>query len=105
MKTQFYASVALAALAIPAAAYAQSTGTVDAEADTIIVTGTRTSNVEGIKTPPTPKAQTVLDQEFISRQGAGQSILNALNVVPSVNFTNNDPYGSSGGTGVSVYIE
>jgi iron complex outermembrane recepter protein len=95
MRNQFLASVAVAAIAMPGAAYAQSTGTIDAEE--IIVTGARTSTVEGVLTPPTPKAQTVLDQEFIGRQGAGQSILNALNVVPSVNFTNNDPYGSSGG--------
>ncbi len=95
MRYTFFASVAVAAIVLPGAAYAQSTGTVDAEE--IIVTGARTSTVEGIITPPTPKAQTVLDQEFIGRQGAGQSILNTLNVVPSVNFTNNDPYGSSGG--------
>lgn len=96
MKKQLFAGVALAALALPATVFAQSTGTVDAE-EAIVVTGTRTSTVQGILTPPTPKAQTVLDQDFITRQGAGQSILNALNVVPSVNFTNNDPYGSSGG--------
>ncbi len=96
MRNYFSASVALAAIAMSGTAYAQSTGTVDAE-DTIVVTGSRTATVQGIKTPSTPKAQTVLDQEFISRQGAGQSILSAINVVPSVNFTNNDPYGSSGG--------
>lgn len=95
MRNQFLASVAVAAVIIPGAAYAQSTGTIDAEE--IVVTGARSSTVQGILTPPTPKAQTVLDQDFITRQGAGQSILNALNVVPSVNFTNNDPYGSSGG--------
>jgi iron complex outermembrane recepter protein len=95
MRHQFLASVAIAAFILPGAAFAQSTGTVDAEE--IVVTGARTRSVEGVITPPTPKAQTVLDQEFISRQGAGQSILNALNVVPSVNFTNNDPYGTSGG--------
>jgi len=98
MRTQLFAGVALVALALPSAAHAQSTGTIDAEEATIVVTASRTSTgVEGVTTPPTPKAQTVLDQEFIGRQGAGQSILNALNVVPSVNFTNNDPYGSSGG--------
>jgi iron complex outermembrane recepter protein len=95
MRNQFLASVAVAAIIVPGAAYAQSTGTVDAEE--IVVTGARSSTIEGVITPPTPKAQTVLDQEFITHQGAGQSILNTLNVVPSVNFTNNDPYGSSGG--------
>jgi iron complex outermembrane recepter protein len=96
MKNQFFAGVALAALAFPGVSFAQSTGTVDAE-ETIVVTGSRSAGVQGVITPATPKAQTVLDQEFIGRQGAGQSILNAINIVPGVNFTNNDPYGSSGG--------
>ena len=57
MRHVFLASVAVAAIVLPGAAYAQSTGTVDAEE--IVVTGARTSTVEGVVTPPTPKAQTV----------------------------------------------
>ena len=39
----------------------------------------------------------MLGQELIERQAPGQSILQTVNLVPGVNFTNSDPYGSSGG--------
>src|SRR4029450_8296514 len=35
--------------------------------------------------------------EFISRQTPGQSVLDSINLLPAVNFTNNDAYGSAGG--------
>jgi len=79
------------------AAFAQSTGSVEAE-KSIIVTGTRTRSVGGVQTPDTPKAKVVLDQAMISRSNAGQSILDTVNLVPGVSFQNNDAYGSAGGT-------
>ena len=79
------------------AAFAQSTGTVEAE-KTIVVTGTRAHSVGGVQTPDTPKAKVVLDQQIISRSNAGQSILDTVNLVPGVSFQNNDAYGSAGGT-------
>ena len=105
MKKQLFNGVAFAALAISgsamfaAPAFAQSTGTIDAEeGDAIIVTGSRTrTGINGIETPDTPKARTVLDNAYIRTQAPGQSILQTINIVPSVNFTNNDPFGSSGG--------
>ena len=87
---------ALAALAT-GNAYAQSTGSQVLENQEIIVTGTRTQGVSGVVIPDEPKARTVLTQEFIGRQAAGQSVLQTINQIPGVNFTNNDPYGSSGG--------
>jgi iron complex outermembrane recepter protein len=96
MRNQFLASVAVAAIVMPAAAYAQSTGTIDAEE--IIVTGSRSSTgIQGIQVPDSPKARTVLSNEVLRTAAPGQAILNAINIVPSVNFTNNDPFGSSGG--------
>jgi iron complex outermembrane recepter protein len=96
MKNQFYASVALSALMVPGIAFAQSTGTIAAEEE-IVVTAVKTTGVQGVEVPDTPKARTVISQELIQTQSAGQTVINVLNVVPSVNFTNNDPYGSSGG--------
>lgn len=88
---------ATTALILPAAAFAQSTGTIAAEEE-IIVTGTRSQNgVEGIVAPDSTKARAVLTQEIIARQSPGQTILNTVNLVPGVNFTQSDPYGSSGG--------
>jgi iron complex outermembrane recepter protein len=96
MRNQFLASVAVAAIVVPGAAYAQSTGTVDAEE--IVVTGARSSTgIGGVLVPDSPKARTELSNEVLRTAAPGQAILNAINVVPSVNFTNNDPFGSSGG--------
>ena len=99
MKNQFFAGVALATLAVSGTAFAQSTGTIAAEeGETIIVTGSRASQApQGIEVPDTPKARTILTNEYLRTQNPGQSVLQTINIVPSVNFTNNDPFGSSGG--------
>ena len=91
--------MAFAALIVPSAAFAQSTGTISAEeGDEIVVTGARErAPLQGIDVPDTPKARTVLTNEYLSTQNPGQSVLQSINIVPSVNFTNNDPFGSSGG--------
>ncbi len=102
MKNQFYVGAALMAISAStvlasSGAYAQSTGTIDAEEE-IVVTGAREDKgIQGVVIPDTPKARTVLNQELIQTQAAGQSVISIINIVPSVNFTNNDPYGSSGG--------
>lgn len=98
MKSYLFRSVAVAALIVPTAVAAQSSGTVDFEEETIVVTGSRNTGVAGVIAPDTAKAKAVLTQEFISRQNPGQTILDTINQIPSVNFQNNDAYGSSGGT-------
>ncbi|HEY1145744.1 MAG TPA: TonB-dependent receptor plug domain-containing protein, partial [Allosphingosinicella sp.] len=88
---------ATSALVLPAMAMAQSTGsqTVDEE---IVITGARAKNgVDGFLTPDSTKAKAVLTQGLIERQIPGQTILNTINLIPGVNFTNSDAYGSSGG--------
>lgn len=92
---KFAALLCSTAVFMPAAAFAQSTGTVETE---IVITGTRTRQVGGIEVPDTTKAKAVVGKELINRQQSGQTILNVINLVPSVNFTNSDPYGSSGGS-------
>jgi iron complex outermembrane receptor protein len=87
-----------AACIVPAAAHAQSTGTVEFEKEAIVVTGSRTRDVGGIQAPDAPKAKAVVTQELISRSGPGQTVLDTINVVPGVSFQNNDAYGNSGGT-------
>ena len=99
MRTKLFAGVAFAALMIPGAAFAQSTGTVDFEETEIVVTGSRVNDgVNGIVVPDTSKAKGVLTQEFIQRQAPGQTVNDIINQLPGVSFQNNDPYGSSGGT-------
>jgi iron complex outermembrane receptor protein len=89
---------ATTALVMPAMAFAQSTGTVEFEEDAIVVTGTRERDVAGVEIPDTSKTRVALDAEFIQRQTPGQSINETINNLPGVSFTNNDPFGSAGGT-------
>lgn len=93
-----FALLCTTAFLLPVPAFAQSTGSVDFEKDTIVVTGTRARDVGGVQAPDTSKAKVVLTQEIIARQNPGQTILDTINLVPGVSFQNNDAYGSSGGT-------
>ncbi len=97
MKKQFYASVAFAALSMPGMAFAQSTGSLELDDEIIVTSSTESDGIEGIQIPEGQKPRAVLTQELIAKQGSGQSILNTINQVPGVNFTNSDAYGSSGG--------
>jgi iron complex outermembrane receptor protein len=99
MRTNLFLGAAAVALIAPAAAMAQSTGTVDAETRDVVVTGARGDRAPGgIQQPDTPKARGVLTQEFIARQVPGQSVDDIINQLPGVSFQNNDPFGSAGGT-------
>ncbi|MBH0112478.1 TonB-dependent receptor [Novosphingobium sp. YJ-S2-02] len=89
-------AVGTAFLAIPA--FAQSTASTEFEEGAIVVSGLRETAVGGIDIPETPKAKVAITQELIARQQAGQTINQTLNLVPGVSFTNNDPWGSLGGS-------
>jgi iron complex outermembrane receptor protein len=89
-------AVGAAFLAIPA--FAQSTGSADFDGGAIIVTGARTTAVGGVDVPETPKAKVAITSELIQHQTPGQTINDMLNLVPGVSFTNNDPWGSLGGS-------
>jgi iron complex outermembrane receptor protein len=92
------ATTALATgLLLGSQALAQSTGT--AVLEELVITGsTGPRNLDGaIVAVDAPKSRASITEEFISRQAPGQSILDSINLLPSVNFTNNDAYGSAGG--------
>ena len=99
MRNNLFLGVAVAALIIPAAASAQSTGSQDFD-DTadILVTGSKDKAVGGVEIPDSPKPKVVISKELIQRQRPGQSVNEIINLVPGVSFTNNDPWGSSGGS-------
>ncbi|MES2337761.1 MAG: TonB-dependent receptor [Pseudomonadota bacterium] len=100
MRMKLFASVAFAAILVPGAAYAQSTGSTEADetgAD-VVVQGQRQTGVGGIDVPDTAKNKQVLGQEFIARQTPGQTVNDIINQLPGVSFQNNDPFGSAGGT-------
>jgi iron complex outermembrane recepter protein len=90
---------ASAALLAVNPAFAQSTGSIDFDEETIVVTGRAVDvGIAGVQLPDATKAKGVLMQELIGRQGAGNTILNSINLIPGVSFSNNDPFGSAGGT-------
>ncbi len=101
MQIKFFlaaSAVAMGAASFTTEVEAQSTGSVEFEKE-IVVTGSRADKgVGGVDTPDTSKAKGVLSQEFIARQTPGQTILDTINQLPGVNFQNNDPFGSAGGT-------
>lgn len=104
-KRLVWATTALtSSLLLASAAWAQSTGSQEIEeggapAGEVVVTGERgPRSIEGVVRAETaPRARTSISQEYISTQPAGQTIFQSLNQTPGLNFTNNDPYGSSGG--------
>jgi iron complex outermembrane receptor protein len=82
---------------VAAGAVAQSTGS--AAVDVIVVTGSRgPADIGGVTEQTVAKNRTTITDEYIETQTAGQTILQTLSVMtPGLNFTNNDPYGTSGG--------
>ena len=97
------AGVSLVAAAVMAAlapqAFAQSTGSLAAESalQEVLVTSRRIPSIGGIITQDIAKSRISISSEVLNRVSPGQSAIEALNQVPGLNFTNNDPYGTSGG--------
>ena len=80
------------------AALAQSTGS--QEVEEVVVTAKRQATVGGlIVTQEAPKTRSEITQEYISTQQPGQNVIQQLNLTPGLNYTNDDPYGMSGGGG------
>ncbi len=99
MKTKLFTGVAFAAMMLPGAAFAQSTGSVEMDQGDVVVTAARpTRGIAGVQIPDGTKARGVLSQEFIAKQTPGNTILDTINMLPGVSFQNNDPFGSAGGT-------
>lgn len=96
---KFLSGVALTALTMSmgGVAHAQSTGSQVQEDDTIIVTGQRQNLSGAIVAEQAPRARATITEDFIEDRSPGQTILETINIVPGVNFTNTDAYGSSGG--------
>jgi iron complex outermembrane receptor protein len=88
-------AAAIAVLASMTPAMAQSTGT--QEVEKVVVTGTRAATGGLIVKEKATKTRSSIDDKYTASQQAGQSVAQNLNLLPGVNFTNNDPYGSSGG--------
>ncbi len=77
-------------------AFAQSTGS-EAVEQVVVTAATLKTQNGTIVAQTVPKSRSSITQEFISRQVPGQTVLDSLNLMPGVNFTNNDAFGSAGG--------
>ncbi|WP_052748079.1 TonB-dependent receptor domain-containing protein [Brevundimonas diminuta] len=103
-KQLFWATTALvSSLFIAESAGAQSTASQAADeratqVGDVVVTGARgPRSIEGVTAENNPKSRASITEAYIGTQAAGQTILNSINLLPGVNFTNNDAYGSAGG--------
>jgi iron complex outermembrane recepter protein len=76
-------------------AFAQSTGT-DA-IEEVVVTATKVRQIGLAGDQTAPKSRISLTSEYLDTQPTGQTIFQGINQIPGVNFTNSDPYGTSGG--------
>ncbi len=86
------------ALGVAPQLHAQSTGTIAAEGiEEVVVTGARTLDLAGVTAQNAVKSRISVTGESMTKLSPGQTFLDALNQVPGLNFTNTDPYGSSGG--------
>jgi iron complex outermembrane receptor protein len=90
----------LAAASLAPAVYAQSSGTLATEEELAEVTVTaqrQVINFSGVTEQNAPKSRITVTADYLDTQTAGQTVFQSINMVPGVNFTNNDAYGSSGG--------
>src|SRR3546814_12312335 len=92
MKQFLMCSAALIAVAAPAAAFAQSTGSIDFENEIIVTGATTPKGLEGVELPETSTAPGVLNQEIIERQIPGHSVNDIIHLLPGVRFPNNHPH-------------
>jgi iron complex outermembrane receptor protein len=85
--------------ALTTVGHAQSTATQIEQGtlDEVVVTGERLGLKGLIQKEDSTKSRTTVTSEYLGTQIAGQSVVQSLNLVPGVNFTNSDPYGASGG--------
>jgi iron complex outermembrane receptor protein len=93
-KSVILAGTALMSVFAATTALAQSTAT--QEVEVVVVKGAK-KGLGPINKETGTKTKTAIGQAYIGAQTAGQTIAETLNLAPGYNFTNNDPYGSSGG--------
>jgi iron complex outermembrane receptor protein len=91
------AAAVLAQLGSPA--FAQSSGTLAAEDELaeVVVSARRSTALGTVSEQNATKTRITIGAEYLQTQAAGQSAIQSLNQAPGVNYTSNDPYGSSGG--------
>ena len=92
-------SAGLLAAGLSQTAFAQSTGSeiIDEDMSEVVVSATKVRGIGILAEQTAPKSKVSLDGAYLANQTSGQSVFQALNQIPGVNFTNSDPFGTSGG--------
>lgn len=92
------ATTALISTLAAGAAFAQSTGSTTV--NEVVVTGKQNITISGvINKEEAPKTREVVTQDYIATQPPGQNVIQDLNLVPGLNYTNEDPFGMAGSGG------
>jgi len=94
-----FVAVTLLGVGFSQNAFSQSTGTEAVEEDMteVVVSATRVKAIGNVNEQTAPKSRITVSGDYLERQLSGQSLFQSLNQVPGVNFTNSDPFGTSGG--------
>lgn len=92
-------SAGLLAAGFAQTAMAQSTGSevIEDDMSEVVVSATRARNLGILIENNAPKSRVSLTGDYLQTQTSGQSVFQSLNQIPGVNFTNSDPFGTSGG--------
>src|SRR6185295_1118702 len=93
------ALIALLGGGLAQVALAQSSGTeaVEESMTEVVVSASRVRQIGPVGQQTAPKSRVSLTSDYLKTQPAGQTVFAAINQIPGVNFTNTDPYGTSGG--------
>jgi iron complex outermembrane recepter protein len=93
------ATAALLGAGLSQNALAQSTGSeiIEEDISEVVVSATRARAIGILGEQTAPKSRVSLTGDYLETQTSGQSVFQALNQIPGVNFTNSDPFGTSGG--------
>jgi iron complex outermembrane receptor protein len=94
-----YLLLALSGAGFTEVARAQSTGTeaIEESMSEVVVSAARVRQIGLVGDQTAPKSRVSISGEYLKTQPAGQTVFQAINQIPGVNFTNSDPYGTSGG--------
>ncbi len=92
-------SAGLLAAGISQTVLAQSTGSevIEDDMSEVVVSATRARSLGILIENNAPKSRVSLQGDYLDTQTSGQSVFQSLNQIPGVNFTNSDPFGTSGG--------
>ena len=96
MLLRFHKLSLLAALTVSAGlgqqAFAQSSGTEAVEEDMseVVVSATRVRQIGLVGDQTAPKSRISISGDYLDKQVAGNTLFQAINQVPGVNFTSND---------------